>query len=223
LPPADFHCLLLSLPHVFGTTLDTIPAKMPYLSADASATARWRARTATVTGIRVGLAWAGEPRPQRQRANLIDQRRSIPLNDFAAFAELPGVSFVSLQKGEAAGQTRSPPPGLLIHDWTDEIHDFTDTAALIDALDLIITVDTAVAHLAGALSKPIWLLNRFDSCWRWLLARDESPWYPSLRQFRQPRPGDWEAVIRDVRGALSQLSGARVADGGSAATAALGG
>ena len=116
------------------------------------------------------------------------------------------MSFVSLQKGQAASQTRSPPPGLLVHDWSDELTDFADTAALIEVLDLVISVDTSVVHLAGALGKPIWLLNRFDTCWRWLLNRDDSPWYPTLRQFRQPSPGDWSSVIRAARDALQRLA-----------------
>jgi ADP-heptose:LPS heptosyltransferase len=95
---------------------------------------------------------------------------------------------------------------MALYDFTADLHDFADTAALIDGLDLVISVDTAVAHLAGALGKPVWLLNRFDTCWRWLLDRDDSPWYPSLRQFRQPHPGDWGSVIRRVRDALRRLA-----------------
>jgi ADP-heptose:LPS heptosyltransferase len=93
-----------------------------------------------------------------------------------------------------------------LHDWTDELGDFADTAALIEALDLVVTVDTSVVHLAGALGKPVWLLNRFDTCWRWLLDRTDSPWYPTLRQFRQPTPGDWDAVLAAVRAALARLA-----------------
>jgi hypothetical protein len=93
---------------------------------------------------------------------------------------------------------------MVLHDWTAELHDFADTAALIEALDLVISVDTAPAHLAGALGKPVWLLNRFDTCWRWMLRRDDSPWYPTMRLFRQQRPGDWDGVMRDVRAALAQ-------------------
>src|SRR4029077_8117394 len=116
----------------------------------------------------------------------------------------PGVSLVSLQKGQAS--TANPPPGLALHAFTAELHDFADTAALVDGLDLVISVDTSVVHLAGALGKPVWLLNRFDTCWRWLLDRDDSPWYPQLRQFRQPSPGDWNSVIFGVRDALQHLA-----------------
>ena len=142
----------------------------------------------------------------------MDRRRSITLGHFATLAELAdvsGLSFVSLQKGEAAMQTSSPPPGLVIEDWTNELRDFGDTAALIESLDLVISVDTSVVHLAGALGKPVWLLNRFDTCWRWLLNRDDSPWYPSLRQFRQPKAGDWDSVMLEVRKALAQFAAGR--------------
>jgi hypothetical protein len=129
-----------------------------------------------------------------------DQRRSIALEQFSALADVSGVSFVSLQKGPAAAQL--PPSDIVLHDWTEQLTDFGETAALIEALDLVISVDTAVAHLAGALGRPIWLLNRFDRCWRWLLNRDDSPWYPTLRQFRQPQPGDWPSVLDGVRAEL---------------------
>ena len=205
-PAADFFCPLLSLPRAFGTTVATIPGEVPYLAADRAAVAAWRRRLADLEGLRVGLVWAGNPRPNQPGANRIDRRRSVTLGHFANLAEVPGVSFVSLQKGQAASQTRSPPPGLLVHDWTDELTDFADTAALIEALDLVISVDTSVVHLAGALGKPTWLLNRFDTCWRWLLNRDDSPWYPTLRQFRQPSPGDWNSVICGVRDALQRLA-----------------
>jgi tetratricopeptide (TPR) repeat protein len=204
LPPFDLHCPLMSLPLAFGTRHETIPATMPYLAAQPARAEAWRQRLADLAGLRVGLVWAGSPfKPARVT---MDRRRSITLDRFAAFAEVPGLSFVSLQKGAAAGQTRSPPPGLVIHDWTEELEDFADTAALIAALDMVISVDTSVVHLAGALGKPVWLLNRFDSCWRWLLDRDDSPWYPSLRQFRQPSPGDWGSVLERVAGELARLA-----------------
>jgi hypothetical protein len=116
--------------------------------------------------------------------------------------ECPGVSFVSLQKNDDPHSKKSNPR---LHDWTDELQDFADTAALMDALDLVISVDTSVVHLAGALGKPVWLLNRYDTCWRWLLNRNDSPWYPTLRQFRQPAPGDWNSVLLSVRAALREL------------------
>jgi hypothetical protein len=198
LPPFDLHCPLLSLPLVLGTTLETIPGQTPYLRADPQRTAAWRERVGQLDGLKVGLVWAGN------QAMSGDRRRSARLELFSELADLPGVSFVSLQKGPAASQ--SPPSGLILHDWTDDLQDFGETAALIEALDLVIGVDTAVVHLAGALGRPVWLLNRFDRCWRWLLNRDDSPWYPTLRQFRQSQPGDWRGVLREVRAELQTCS-----------------
>ncbi|WP_246208386.1 tetratricopeptide repeat protein [Bradyrhizobium rifense] len=197
LPSFDLHCPLLSLTRVLGTTLDTIPREASYLRADPQRVAAWRERVGQLDGMRVGLVWAGNQTMSG------DRRRSIPLERFSELADLPGVSFVSLQKGPGASQ--SPPQGLSLHDWTDDLHDFGETAALIEALDLVISVDTGVAHLAGALGRPVWLLNRFDRCWRWLLNRDDSPWYPSLRQFRQIQPGDWTSVLRNVRAELEKF------------------
>jgi len=156
----------------------------------------WRRRLRSIDGFRVGLAWAGSP------TMADDRRRSIPPDLLAALAETPGVSFVSLQKG-AAAQASIAPPGLKLHDFTDELKDFADTAALIANLDLTISVDTAVIHVAGSLGRPVWLLNRFNGCWRWLLDRTDSPWYPTLRQFRQSRPGDWNSVVAEIGEALA--------------------
>ena len=120
---------------------------------------------------------------------------------------MQSVCFISLQKGVPAAQASNPPPGLTLHDFTNELADFDDTAALVANLDLVISVDTSTAHLAGGLGKPVWLLNRHDTCWRWLLNRDDSPWYPTLRQFRQATPGDWEGVVQRVRDALKGIAG----------------
>ena len=126
----------------------------------------------------------------------------LALAALAPLARVPGVSFVSLQKGAPARQAATPPPGMVLHDWTDELRDFADTAALMQVLDLVISADTSPLHLAGALGRPVWLLNRYDSCWRWLRERDDSPWYPTLRQFRQTTPGDWAGVVGCVAAAL---------------------
>jgi Tfp pilus assembly protein PilF len=205
LPPFDLHCPLLSLPRAVGTTLDSIPAATPYLAADPARAAGWRRRLAGLDGLRVGLVWAGGQRMKWQHL-AIDRRRSIALDTLAPLGETSGVSFISLQKDGPAAQAANPPHGMALHDFSADLHDFEDTAALIDGLDLVISVDTAVAHLAGALGKPVWLLNRFDTCWRWLLDRDDSPWYPQLRQFRQPSPGDWNSVISAVKDALQRLA-----------------
>jgi hypothetical protein len=205
LPEHDVRCPMMSLPLAFGTTLETIPANIPYLRADSSLATTWRCRLAATSGLRVGLVWAGSARFGDAELMATDQRRSLPLADLAPIASIEGCSFVSLQLGPPAGQAKSPPAAMKLHDYTDEIHDFMDTAALIQSLDLVIGVDTSVVHLAGAMGKPVWLLNRFDTCWRWLLDRDDSPWYPTMRIFRQPRPGDWASVVRSVTDALRKF------------------
>jgi tetratricopeptide (TPR) repeat protein len=211
-PPAeaplrfDFWSPLMSLPRAFGTIVANIPCEVPYLAPDPLQAEAWRGRLTHLRGLRVGLVWAGGAHSHQHEAATTDRRRSVTLVHFAKLADIPGLSFVSLQKGEGALQTSSPPPGFVVADWTNQLTDFADTAALIAALDLVISVDTSVVHLAGALGKPVWLLNRFDTCWRWLLDRDDSPWYPLLRQFRQPKAGDWDSVIVEVRKALGRFA-----------------
>jgi len=180
LPPYDLTCPLLSLPRALGMArLDDIPGPVPTLRADPALVAKWQGRMAGLDGRRVGLVWAGNAQDIR-----LDHRRSLRAEHLLGCASVPGLVLVSLQKGAAAAQLNATSLGSAVHDWTEELNDFADTAALIEALDLVISVDTAVVHLAGALGKPVWLLNRFDTCWRWLLGRDDSPWYPTLRQFR---------------------------------------
>jgi hypothetical protein len=197
---------MMSLPLAVGTTLETIPSDVPYLRADAGAAAVWRNRLAALPGVRIGLVWAGNPRSFNPTAAEVDRRRSIAMARFAPLAAVPGVVLISLQKDAAAAQARTPPAGMVIHDWTDELGDFADTAALIEALDLVIGVDTSVVHLAGALGKPVWILNRHDACWRWLRGRADTPWYPTARLFRQRRAGDWDTVIAEVCQAWADLS-----------------
>lgn len=213
-PPHDVAVPLMHLPWAFGTTLATIPAETPYLQADPAAVAAWRARLDALPGRKVGLVWSGDPRPEVELAFRVDRRRSLPLAALAPLARVPGVTFISLQKGAGAAQAAQPPAGMMLHDWTSELGDFADTAALMQALDLVISVDTSPLHLAGGLGRPVWLLNRYDSCWRWLRNRDDSPqgspqgspWYPTLRQFRQSSPGDWDDVIQRVATALTQAA-----------------
>ena len=193
LPAFDMHVPMLSLPLAFGTTLQTVPAVSPYLKPDPERVKAWRAKLrGRRPQLRVGLAWAGNP------MNPADRDRSLPLSALAPLAEVKGVTFHSLQKGERAAQAKTPPPGMKLTDLTDDIKDFADTAALMAHLDLIITVETAVAHLAGALAKPVWTLLPFMPAWRWLLERNDSPWYPTMRLFRQPSPGDWDSVVQRV-------------------------
>lgn len=204
LPPFDEVVPLLHLPWAFGTTLETIPTTVPYLRGDLTRAAQFRRRLSGLPGLRVGLVWSGDPRPNIPEQALMDARRSVKLKDLAPLARVPGVVFVSLQKGAPAAQAAEPPEGMVLHDWTDELEDFTDTAALMTALDLVISVDTAPAHLAGAVGRQVWLLNRYDTDFRWLLDRDDSPWYPTMRQFRQVRPGGWDEVIERVAAALRE-------------------
>jgi Flp pilus assembly protein TadD len=200
LPRFDYHCPLLSLPFAFGTRMETIPAAVPYLHGDRS---RWEGFLSGLQGLKVGLVWAGKSRTEQPHAVAIDKRRSMRLADMMPLLEVAGCSFVSLQIGPQASQVRGMPDGV-VHDVSDRVADWADTAGLIMGLDLVIAVDTAVVHLAGALGRPVWMLNRFDSCWRWLRDRDDTPWYPTMRQFRQARRGDWAGVIERVRLALAE-------------------
>jgi tetratricopeptide (TPR) repeat protein len=208
-PNHDLHCPILSLPLAFGTTAETIPAGVPYLYADPRAAAAWRDRISGLPGLRVGLVWAGGSRIGNADMLAIDQRRSLPLAALTPLARVAGCTFFSLQLGAASRQAAQPPAGMVLHDHTDSLRTFADTAAMIETLDLIISVDTAPAHLAGAMGKPVWLLNRFDTDWRWMLNRDDSPWYPTMRLFRQPSPGDWNSVVKAVAEALRTLAGGR--------------
>jgi Flp pilus assembly protein TadD len=204
LPDFDAHCPIMSLPLVFKTTLDNIPNQTPYLRADPAKVSGWATRMRPAKGLRVGLVWAGGARLGQPELEPLNRRRSMSLATLAPLAQARGVNFVSLQKGPPAAEAKAPPLGMAVFDFTNDLHDFTHTAALVETLDLVISVDTAVAHLAAAMGKPVWLLNRHDTCWRWMLNRDDSPWYPTLRLFRQPAAGDWGSVAMDVATALQQ-------------------
>jgi len=212
LPSFDQHCPLLSLPLALGTDLASIPADLPYLRAPAAASRDWAARLGPWTKPRVGLVWSGGFHADQGEVRALNERRNIPLAMLAPLG-MPDIEFYSLQKGEpaeselaravAAGWT-----GPAMHDVAGRLDDFCATAALLDHLDLVIAVDTSTAHLAGAMGKPVWLLNRFDTCWRWLRGRSDSPWYPSLTLYRQERPGAWDGVVERVRRDLARLAGA---------------
>jgi hypothetical protein len=193
LPPFDLHCPMQSLPLALGTTLATIPSAAAYLHADAATMAGWAERLSLMGDRRprVGIAWAGNTGMIR------DSSRSLTPDRLAPLLGLTGLRSFSLQKG---GQASVP-----MTDFMDEMGDFSDTAGLVANLDLVISVDTAVAHLAAGLGKPVWLLDRFDPDWRWLLGRRDSPWYPSLRIYRQPKPGDWGSVLEEVAGDLRAM------------------
>jgi Flp pilus assembly protein TadD len=191
LPPHDAWVALSSVPRLFATTEQTIPSSASYLTADPTLVARWRAALTAEApaGRRVGLVWAGNP------AHENDARRSMPQAALAPLLVAAGVRFVSLQRDAAA-----PPPGVL--DLAPHLTDLAETAALLQALDVVITVDTAVAHLAGALGRPAWVALPHAPDWRWLLGREDSPWYASVRLFRQPSPGDWDSVAAELAVAL---------------------
>jgi len=195
LPAFDQHCALLSLPLAFGTTMATIPGEVPYLAAPEPLLAEWRARLGASASPRVGLIWAGRPEHRR------DRDRSIALAALAPLADT-GATFYALQKGPAAEQAKTPPPGMVLHDLDGAFTDFADTAAAMAALDLVISVDTSPAHLAGAIGKPVWVLLAQAPDWRWFLEREDSPWYPTARLFRQPTRGDWASVIARVAAEL---------------------
>jgi ADP-heptose:LPS heptosyltransferase len=194
LPAFDLHCALMSLPLAFGTRADSMPSEVPYLHADAVRVARWRERLADAAAPRIGLAWSGS-RMLRNDAN-----RSIALERLAPLAA-PGRTLVAVQK-DIRDADRASLAALGVRDFSDTLGDFADTAALVESLDLVISVDTAAAHLAGALGKPVWVLLPFSPDWRWLLDREDNPWYPTARLFRQPRPGDWDEPIARVAEAL---------------------
>lgn len=202
----DFHVPLMSLP----LALDAQPHEhsAPYLSPYPEDTAAWARRLEGIGGLRVGLCWAGGSRPDQPIADSIDKRRSLPLAAFRPLADLPNVRFVSLQMGPPAAELAQATdwPGEPILDLTAELKDFADTAALVANLDLVIACDTSTAHLAGAIGKPVWILNRFDRCWRWGDGREDSPWYPTARLFTQAEPGDWAGVMEAVKANLAEAS-----------------
>jgi tetratricopeptide (TPR) repeat protein len=200
LPDFDMQCPLLTLPLVFNTTLENIPAEVPYISVTSMLIQKWKDKIQQDNSrLKIGLVWQGNPKHKN------DINRSIPFAHFSPFAKLSDITFYSLQKGKASEHAKLFSTGMKFLDLTEEINDFSDTAALIKNLDLIISVDTAVTHLAGALGKPVWTLIPFRSDWRWMLNRDHSPWYPTMRLFRQPSPKDWESVIEKVTDELLKL------------------
>lgn len=196
------HCGLSSLPYLLGVSVDTIPAPIPYLRAEAAKVAEWSWRLDKVLGSekpRIGLAWMGRP------DHAEDHIRSMPLASLLPLADITDAAFISLQKPmpEADIETIIRFPGMV--DYSSWLLDWSETAALIDNLDLVITVDTAIAHLAGAMGKPVWILLYKPADWRWLLERTDSPWYPSARLFRSDKRGDWTNVLRELPEALHEF------------------
>ena len=196
-PPCDWQAPLLSLPRIFGTVLETIPAHTPYLTVPLDRRTTWRLLMANYQAqLKIGLVWKGKSYP--------DPLRSCCLFDFTPLAGTTAVIF-SLQIGSGAEQISRPPQGMNIVDLTPHIHDFADTAALIEQLDLVISIDTAVAHLAGALGKPVFVLLPYAPDWRWMIGLPNSPWYPTMRLFRQRQQGAWSSVIQEASVELDHL------------------
>jgi hypothetical protein len=202
LPQVDACCGLLSLPYLLGSKGLAIPSQVPYLRVPNRTVGKWRQRMQPVaSSLRVGLVWAGSS------TNQAGGYRSMRLEEVAPLLETAGIEFFSLQKGEHASDLRTSRFGSLVRDWSDDLDDFSDTAALIQCLDLVISVDTAVAHLAGALGKKVWTLIPSVPDWRWHQSGCDAAWYPTMRLYRQVRSGDWGGVIQIVREDLSALAG----------------
>jgi hypothetical protein len=196
LPPFDRHCPLLSLPLALATTVESIPAAVPYVSAPPADISRWRDRIAAGDAMSVGLAWAGN------KGHSNDYNRSLPLARLIPLLRLSGLHFVSLQKELREGDARIL-DSMKVARLGESVENFAETAAIVSQLDLVITIDTAVAHLAGALARPVWILLPFSADWRWFLDREDSPFYPTARLFRQRAIDDWDGVVARVSAALS--------------------
>jgi hypothetical protein len=207
-PPPDFdlYCPLLSLPRRFKTTLETLPAEVPYLYADPAAVERWRRRIGE-HGFKIGIVWQGKPGVK------IDLGRSFPLAALAPLAGVAGVRLISLQKNFGVEQLAELPEGMVVEslgsDYDAGPGAFLDASAVMMCLDLVVTSDTAIAHLAGALGRPAWVALKAIPDWRWLLSTPRSPWYPSLRLFRQPSPGNWSDLFAEMAAALAQVAPCR--------------
>ena len=197
LPPIDLWSPLLSLPRFFCPSFEVVPAGVPYFFAEESKTGYWQKLVQATNGLRIGLAWEGRRRP--------DPRRSCPADELLELGSVPDATYYSLQVEAAPGTVTFLREKIGLVDLSGEIADFADTAALMASLDLVVTIDTAVAHLAGALGKPVLLMLPYAPDWRWGLGRDDSPWYPTMRLFRQSGPGEWRGVIGCVRNALESM------------------
>jgi hypothetical protein len=201
LPEFDVRVGMMSLPGIFETTLDTIPGTEPYLVADPRLIEYWHGRLSDIPGFRVGIHWQGDS------TFLSDRHRSIPLSSFAPLAQVAGVKLISLQKGREIDQIAAVADEFSVMSLDDQGGAFMDTAAVMKNLDLVITSDTAVAHLAGALGVRVWVALSAAPDWRWMVDRDDSPWYPSMRLFRQTKLDDWSGVFRDMAAELSRMIG----------------
>ncbi len=210
LPPFDYQCPLMSLPLAFKTNLDTIPNKVPYIFAEKNKIDYWQKKINPINKLKIGLVWNGGFRPDQPKLWSVNERRNVPISLISAALSNLNVNFYSLQKGEPAEseillRENELWPKKNFVNYSQELHDFSDTAALIENLDLIISVDTSTAHLAAAMGKPVWLLNRYDTCWRWLIDRDDSTWYSSLKVYRQPKNNNWDSVLEKIKTDIENL------------------
>jgi len=200
LPAFDVQCPMMSLPRVFATNLENIPAGAAYLFPDRERLEFWRQKlNLSVTGLNIALNWAGTPNFKA------DRTRSITLDRLARLSQVRGATYFSIQKGAAEGHADRPPAGLRLINLAPELHDFADTVAVMCLMDLVISTDTSVPHLAGALGRPVWTMLQFMPDWRWHVDRDDSPWYPTMRLFRQRSRGDWDGVVGRVVEALGKF------------------
>ena len=211
LPDVDYVIPMISLAGKFTPTIDSIDGFKNEYHLDSDDVDAWKIRLEPLfekcpNTIKVGLCWAGMSRASQPLAAKIDSLRSTELSEFAPLARMPGIAWVSLQKGPPATQVQKPPVNMTIGDFTDDMYDFYETCCAIQHCDLVISVDTAVLHAAAMMGKPTWLLSRWDGCWRWFGDRNDSPWYPTLRQFVQPKPGDWQGLIENVADSLRQFA-----------------
>ena len=205
----DFHSPLLSLPLVFSTETSSVPADVPYITPDPEKVKALLPCIEASNQVKVGLIWNGGFRIGAPELWAVNKRRNIELDQIAALRGVQGVDFYSLQKGDPAESELAARKDQVWPELINCVHllnDFSDTAALMECLDLIISVDTSSAHLAGALGKPVWILNRYDSCWRWLKGREDSPWYPTAKIYQQKHPGNWDEVIVRVKADLNDLA-----------------
>jgi ADP-heptose:LPS heptosyltransferase len=207
LPAFDCHCPLGSLPLAFATELATIPAAVPYLAADPERVARWRVDLAARARPHIGIVWCGNPTFRG------DHNRSMAFSRFAPIVAAAGATFVTLNPGRTASDAGELSAHAAVVDLAAEFRDFDDTAAVIAGLDLVVTTDTAVAHLAGALAKPVWILLSASPDWRWFIEREDCPWYPSARLFRQATLRDWQPVIARVQRELANFVAGATAPG----------
>jgi tetratricopeptide (TPR) repeat protein len=212
----DAQIPLMSLPLLFQNTKEQFPSTFPYIRCNTSKSDNWQKRLQDIQKLKVGLVWSGGFRPDQPELWAVNARRNIPFSVIARLKDIQGIQFISLQKGlpAEAELARERPiiwPNNNLSVFTSDLNSFEDTAALIENLDLVISVDTSIAHLAGALGKPIWILNRYDSCWRWLKQEQKTHWYPNAKIFNQPSPGNWDDVIKEVYAELMKIAASKLA------------